>query len=1066
MNGYNLKTRLLASSVFAGAALGLWSAAAVAQETDEVETVSTPVEEEDAVQETITVTGSRIAQSNFTSSTPVTVFDAQQIDLSGAVNTAEILRTLPAAGVSGFTSTNSNFFTNGSGLNTVELRNLTEDRTLVLVNGRRFVAGIPGTANVDLNSIPTEFIDRIDVVTGGASAIYGSDALAGVVNIILKDDFEGVVASTQYGISEYDDDETFQAAATFGSAFDNGRGHALASVSWSTEDGVYARDRGEQGRDTDGFSEVFFGDGDWQQSVVPFYSSFSERGRIIVPGAGNFVYHESKDQTRPFISAGADGGAIDGFNRQRYRAIAVPNERFLFSSVMNYEINPSANVFFEGTFATTDSSSNLEPFPLSSEDIFGDNLAQFVDTDGDGFSDSSTFGIPITNPFVPAGIATQARRAASALAKQEQLNAACIAAGLATSDDECNAENPALTIGAPVTFADEDLVVGFARRTTELINRGADNTRQTARFVLGMNGDLYNTDTWTYETSINFGRTTQAQRSSGQVNVLNFRNALDVAVDPETGEIVCADDIAVAQGCAPVNIFGLGSITDEAAEYLRAPSSRQAEVSQFVWQGFLSGELGVSSPMAANPFKMVVGSEYRSERSKSVPDALSQVGLNAGNISPVVEGDFQVVEAFTEFELPLIEGAQLAEELKLNLSARWSDYTTVGDTFAWAANLQYAPVDGFRLRAQYAEAVRAPNISELFQPLSETFEGGDDPCRGATLSGGQAALLSNPTDAGSGIDPASVGSNIATACLADPLVAARVARDGAFVPSQAEDQGIGGFNGGNPDLGEETAQTFTIGAIITPNTGNQWVDRLALSIDYYDIKVEDAIQGLARQTSLDQCYALSGGVYDPTTPFCSNVVRYASGPFTGAVDELNALQQNLATLETSGIDVQASYILPLNDVLPNVGVELGELTTTINYGYLEKYDEEAFPGADITEFAGGEGFFEHEYLLGFVYNRDRLTIAYDMNYLDETGLVGADDDLRVPAATFQDIQVRYQLFDYMELVGGVDNIDDEFIRYGGGISGDSGGESTGTFTNGAIYDAIGRRFYVGTRLTF
>lgn len=1033
MNGYSWKYRLLASSVFAGLVSAAIGTPALAQETVEEanSTAGAAAEaaEEVSRQETILVTGSRIGQSNFSAATPVAVFNSEQIDLTGAVNTAELLRTLPATGVSGFTSTNSNFFTQGSGVNTVELRNLSEDRTLVLVNGRRFVAGVPGTNAVDFNSIPTEFIERVDVVTGGASSIYGSDALAGVVNVILKDDFDGMVASYQGGISDYEDDETHKLSLTFGTDFAEGRGNALASISYSTEGGVFARDRGEQNRDVDGFSNAFFGLDNWQESQIPFYSSFSERGRIQIPGVDDdFVFDERTGEVRPFQSADENGDPVDGFNRQGFRAIAVPTERLLFSSVVNYEANRYANFFFEGTYASTDTQSELEPFPLSSEDIFGDNLAQLVDTDGDGVEDAGRFGIPILNPFVPEGIRAQARLGAD------------------------------LDGDGVQDIADEDLVVGFARRTTELAQRGADNLRQTARAVIGMEGDVYDTDTWTYEVSLNLGRTTQAQRSTGQINVVNFRNALNVT--EQDGELVCADEIARLQGCVPINIFGKGSISPEAAAYTRAPASLDAEVTQVVANAFVTGEIGLDSPMAEEPVKTVIGAEYRSERSEVVPDALSQVGLNAGNISPVVRGDFQVAEAFAELEVPLIQGRQYAEDLTVNLSARASDYTTVGQTFAWATNVQYSPVESLRFRAQYAEAVRAPNISELFQPLSETFEGGDDPCRGATLSGGQPAFLNTANDATSGVDASTVGSPTAQACLADPLVAARVDRDGAFVPSQAEDQGIGGFNGGNENLAEETAQTITVGAVVTPRSGNEWLDRLALSIDYYNIEIEDAITTIARQVSLDQCYEESGGTYDPSSVFCENVVRYDSGPFLGAVNELNAIQQNIATIKTAGVDVQASYTLPFNDVFTNTDYPLGELTGSLNYGYIDTYEREDFPGAEPQEFAGSSGFFEHEYLLGLVYRNGGLTVAYDINWLDEAGLDTPDDELRVPSATFQDIQVRYGFDMGLELVAGVDNIADEFIRYGGGF------DDTGTYTDAAIYDAIGRRYYAGFRFEF
>jgi len=1031
MSTKQFKAWALATTLIGG--LGV-SAPAFAQETDEQET-----DEEASGGDVIRVTGSRIERSNLNSANPVNTFDSFQIDLSGATNSAEILRTLPAIGVSAVTSTNSNFFTNASGVNTIDLRNLGEDRTLVLVNGRRFVAGLPGSNVVDFNSIPTELIDRMDVVTGGASAVYGSDALAGVINIVLKDDFEGAIVSGQAGISEEGDDETYQLSTTIGSNFADGRGNAVASITWSRENGVYASDRA--GRDVDGFSSVFFGAPaeEWQTSVIPFYSSFSERGRIIIPGINqntgnqqnaNFVFDERTGTGRPFVSANPDGSELDGYNRQSARAIAVPTERFLFSSSLDYEVSDRINLFFEGTYASTETSSRLEPFPLSSEDVYGDNLVQFVDTDGDGTLDASDFGIPILNPLVPEEIRDIARARAD------------------------------LDGDGVQDIADADLRVGFARRTTELINRGADNIRQTARFVVGAEGAL--SDTWSYEVSAYLGRTTQMQRSTGQVNVLNMRYALD-AIELN-GEIVCADPIARAQGCVPVSIFGKGAISPEAGDYLRAPSSVQATVEQMVYSGFLSGDLGIRSPFADENLAVVFGAEYRAESSETIPDALSQVGLNAGNISPPTIGDFAVAEAFVESELALAQNMPFIQDLRLNLSARASDYTTVGQTFAWAANLQYAPNDLVRFRAQYAEAVRAPNISELFSPQQETFEGGNDPCVGLTVDGaGDPGFLNDVTDPTSGVDGATVNSDTATACFAEPTLQDRVQRDGSFVPSQAELQGIGGFNGGNPNLSEETATTITLGAVFTPNFGNEWIDRFAASVDYYSIEIEDGIGGIGRQTSLDQCYVESGGVLNPNSAFCGNVVRYADGPFVGAVNELNAVNQNLSTIATSGIDVQASYMLPLNDVADQIfgGVqsELGELNLTLTYGWLEKYEQTAFAGAETLDFAGVYGLFEHEYLLAAVYTRGPLTIAYDLNYLPEADLERAAEE-RVPAAAMQDIQIRYEVMDQTEVVFGVDNITDEFIRFGGGF------DATGTYTDGAVYDAIGRRFYVGARKAF
>lgn len=992
-----------------------FSSQAIAQDTaDEV------VEESE-----VTVTGSRIVSDNQTSPVALNVVDSEAISVSGAINASEILDTLPASGISTFTSTNSNFDTNNSGVNTVELRNLGEDRTLVLINGRRMVAGVPGTQAVDFNSIPTEFIERIEVVTGGASAVYGSDALAGVVNVILKDDFEGLHISGQGGRSDEGDDETYRLSATGGFTFSEDRGSAMASVTWDKENGVFARDRPNLG--LDGANSVFFtGDpNDYDNAVVPFFSSFSERGRIIVPDAEeDFVVDDGN--VRPFVSA------QDGFNRQAFRALSTPTERLQISTLLDFELNDNTTWFMETMYSSVQTASRLEPFPLSSEDIYGDNLPDCFDTDGDGVNDDCNYGIAITNPLVPEGIRDQARAA-----------------------------NPDVD--------DEDLVVGFARRTTELGARGADNLRQTFRAVTGIEGSLF--EDYNYEVSLNYGRTTQDQKSGGQINVLNMRYALDAIEDPETGDIVCRDEIARLQGCVPVNIFGLGAITDGLSSdetdavrrYLQANSSRTAQVEQ---TNFLATFGGPLVELNGNDVQFNVGYEYRYENSEAIADGLSQQGLNAGNISPPTTGSYNVNEVFGEVYVPILEGVPGAQILDATLSARFSDYSTVGNTSAYGVSVNYKPIEDILVRSNFAVAVRAPNISELFSPLSETFEGGDDPCEGVTRSGADAAFLNetrNPDDRaaalGSGVNAETVGSAVAEACLQDPLVAQRVDDEGGLVLTQAEIQGVGGFNGGaasgDVELEEEEAKTFTIGTTWNP-TFVDFLEPLTFSVDYFNIEIEEGIATIGRQDSLDNCYDNSN--YDADSAFCSNIVRVASGPSVGSLDELNALTQNLAEIETSGYDFQVGYDLNLDT--------LGDLRADLTYTRLLSYSNIPFEGAERINSKGEVGLAKHKAVLGLIHRWENLTTALSTRYFSSSELsndsTNAFFGASVGSKFFTDLQVRYDLLDNAELYVGVDNISNTFVRieqFGPGVP-------TGWNTVPDVYDALGRRYYAGFRLKF
>ena len=967
---------------------------------------------DDDVIETITVTGTRLTQLNLVSATGVNVLDTEMIDISGAANMAEIIRTLPASGVSSITTTNSNFTTTASGLNTVELRNLGEDRTLVLVNGRRFVAGVPGSQNVDFNAIPAAFIERIDVVTGGASAVYGSDALAGVVNIITKKSFEGVQISGQGGFSDADDNEKYTMSITAGLPFADDRGQAMFSYTFDKENGVYARDR--DGLEVDGISLSYFEEAeDFQENVIPFYSSYSEWGRFIVPGngagtgAGNYIYDEGT--TVPWSSD------TYGFNRQAFRALAVPTERNLLAANISMDMSDSLALYMESTFSSVETSSSLEPFPLSSEGVYGEQ-GQQCDAAG------CYFGIPGTNPFIPADMLQIMRDASPG-------------------------------------FTDEQLVVGFARRMTELDQRGADNLRQTFRLVGGIEGEFG--DGFSYDIHANWGRTTQNQKSTGQINVLNMRNSLDSSIDPGTGEAVCNDAIAIAQGCLPVNLFGVGAITagldDLTARnmltYLKAPASTQAKVEQKIVGGYLSGDM-FNMPGGASRF--VVGLEYRDESSESIGDALTQQGLNAGNISPPIIGTFDVVEAYVEVELPLLADMAGAQSLDVTLAARFSDYSTVGNTDAYAASMKWVPHDDWLIRAQYSRAVRAPNIGELFGPLSQTFPNVVDPCRGVTTAaGGEPAFLIDNTDLNSGVDPTTVNDGIAASCMMDPNVAARVGAAGALVLTQPEIQGVSGFNGGAISggfiLDAETADTVTAGFVWSPS----FADGLNLSIDYYEIEIDEGIGTLGRQLSLDRCYA--DGVYNSNSDFCSGIERWVGGPTVGAIQYSNVYQQNLTTITTSGIDVQANYGFDL----PGTA---GQLDLTLTYGNLLEYEIVPFEGADVRVYDGEVGLFEHEALFGIVYSRPNMQIAWSTQYMSSGVLEneGYWAGQEIGSQSFHDLQARFEIGDMTTVVLGVDNLTDEYVETGFSVP----GTSTGHNTIPDVYDALGRRYYVGFRLDF
>jgi iron complex outermembrane receptor protein len=425
----------------------------------------------------IVVTGSRIARPNQDSPVPVSVTTAQHIEATGQMNTGDILRTLPEAGVSTFTPTTTTISTADNGVPTVDMRSLGENRTLVLVNDRRHVASIVGSQIVDFNTIPTDFIDRIDVVTGAASAVYGSDALAGVINIITQRDFEGLELSAKGGITERGDNENFKIGLKVGSNFADDRGNFVGALGWRRTGSVYGRDRCDREMCIDAAATTA------RQHNVGVFSSFIPRGTVLVPrvSAGNLTrVVDDSGAVVPYTNAGF------GYNRSGERQLFVPEEQIRFNGQLTYDINDNHRFFSEMSIFHGRNSSEIEGNPVGSEaiyqDRFGiDQLPDCRDFDGDN---ECRYGVPITNAIVPTALANAVR-----------------------------AQHPGI--------ADDDLVVGFRRRINDVGNRGNESERAMARLVLGFEGKL--TPNLNYELSMNYGRSDYDQRPNGDIMTSRFR---------------------------------------------------------------------------------------------------------------------------------------------------------------------------------------------------------------------------------------------------------------------------------------------------------------------------------------------------------------------------------------------------------------------------------------------------------------------------------------------------------------------------------------------------------------
>jgi iron complex outermembrane receptor protein len=944
----------------------------------------------------VVVTGSRIASPALESMTPVTVVTNQAIEASGSLNVAQFLRDLPSVGTSGLSSTNSNFLTADSGVNSINLRNLGDQRTLVLVNGKRYVPGISGSSTVDFNTIPTDFIDHVEITTGGASAVYGSDAIAGVLNVIYKSNFEGLQFRGQAGETGDMDAARYGGGMLAGAGFGDGRGHFMLDLSYDKDDGLWSRQRSRSAVDQTVLGGVL---------VKPTYSSYAPQGRFeytSLTGSVDNVFTFNPDNSLK------DGfsSTQDGFNRNALRRISVPTDRTLIASTMNYELTEHHQVYAEVTYGFNHTQSNIEPFALAGANVPGSVYGTAGDANGD------LIAMPITNAYLQTLPAL-----APVLQTINQFN---------STGTNC--------VGSAATNPNYDCIsyINFRKRLSDIAVRSNEANRQTSRTLLGVKGDMPFGD-WKYDASYSYGRTTDAQLTTGQVNLANVRAALDSVVDPATGKIVCRDPVWVSLGCVPINLFGFHSITPAAAAWVNANVTRNAKIQEQVLSASTQGSVG--SLPAGNP-QLVVGVEQRKDASEEIWDPLTNAGLNGGNQLPNVRGSITVKEAFAEAQVPIFKHLPGADSLDFKAAIRHANYSTVGSVNTWTAGLDWAPIPDLRFRGVYAVAIRAPNIGELFGGLSETFPTGlVDPCDGIT---------------------AATAGQFPGACTKNPAIAGAIASGGAFKYSFLDYQTINGFVGSNPKLNQEKAKTTTFGIVLTPRA----LPRFNATIDYYDIKIDGAVSVVDFQTEINNCLA--------TGALCDSVIRNAT---TGKLQTVNQINLNVASIHTRGIDTAVHYGWDLGAA--------GRLSLGLAETHLLKL-EQAVPGVPLLDNLGelnsgsngrlGSGFRDRATFTA-VYDIAGLEATWRVNYLSSINDTNptADNTVisplynHVPAYVYNDVQLRYTFAGKTKtaVYVGANNL---FNKQPPFLPGGMASETTGTETAADTYDVFGVFLYAGVEV--
>ena len=967
---------------------------------------------EEAQLEEVVVTGSRIRRADFEANAPVATLGSDQIELTATVNTEQLLNTMPQM-VPGLDRTSNN---PGNGTATVNLRGLGSNRTLVLLNGTRAVPTTQG-GTVDINNIPTSLIERVEVLTGGASAVYGSDALAGVVNFILKDDFEGVALNFNSEQTEEGDAELNSLDITIGGNFADGRGNVVLNAQYTDREDLFQGDRSfsnfAQFDDVDGDGNPILIDGG--SSGVPGTSIFSGALTGFSPSAG--ITFDPDGSARPFLT----GETNDFYNYAPVNYIQLPQTRFQANAMGHFEITEKIEVYGRMMFTQSKVPQQLAPTPIF-------QAGTDITSDGSPFLPAATQAILSGNNVDAVGLGVREARIFSDGADGfNDINTCinCVFDSTPTNDD------PRLNV-APLIDADGNGIaeIGNAflrRRLVEVGPRVSDSKYINFQLLAGIRGEIGDTG-WYFDAYVSEGEVSSSETQLGNVNRDRFQQALllDLDADPTGG--TCVDTAANGStiGCSPMNIFGAGNISEDAAAFLRTAVASEGEFEQRVWAGSASGDL---FDLPAGPVSAAFGFERIELRADFRPSQDLAAGTIAGfNGSPAAGGSYDSDAFFGELLVPVLKDLPLVESLDLELAYRTTDYSTVGsvDNYKIAGSWQIVPQ--VRVRGGFNTAIRAASIAELFSPQSEGFPGATDPC----------AAEGNPTAA------------VAAICTATG-VPADVVGSVAIDPAAGQ---IRGLFGGNPNLAEEEADTFTLGVVVEPDW---FIDDLTVSLDYFDIEIEGLIASFGGGVNniLATCYDPDNAAGGAGSQFCNAVNRRPDG----TIDFVEATSQNIAQTTLKGFDFIAAY---------NTEIFGGDLAVNYVATYTTESESVPFAGADPIVCEGnfgldcGEPLPEYKHRMTVGWSQEKLTTQLSWRYVGE---VNDDDDDTVyftetiSGTNYFDLVAAYSFTDNYRVSVGVDNLFDENPP----ILGDNQ-EQANTYP--ATYDVFGRTYFVRASASF
>ncbi|MFC4293862.1 TonB-dependent receptor plug domain-containing protein [Novosphingobium tardum] len=838
--------------------------------------------------EPIVVTGSRILSPNQTSIAPVTTVTSDDIKLTGTTRTEDLLNSLPQV-----TAGQSSQLANGaSGTATVDLRGLGPSRTLVLINGRRLMTGDPNstTSAADLNFIPASLVKRVDVLTGGASATYGADAVAGVVNFIMDTDFTGFRIDANYGLythSNHDkttpplllarqkagfknygfptghnaDGAQYDVTASFGANFADNAGHFTAYVGYRKANPLLQARR------------------DFSSCTIQNTGSASATGAVTGLQCGGSatsdtgtVFYFQSDTTSSTVGALGAGtltrGTLNRYNFAPLNYFQRPDERYTAGAFADYEISPAIHPYMEFMFMDDRTLAQIAP-----SGDFGNTLT-----------------INCDNPLMSASQRAQICVPANLI--NTYLGNFPVAANAGYNPNGASPTNPALVFSDPTTGNPYNIAfLQPLRRNVEGGPRINDLQHTSYRAVLGSRGELGSS--WSYDAYYQYGKTEYSQRYQNEFSVSRLTSALDAVLAPTTytgnnfvlnsagQKVVCRSALSGDANCVPYDLLG-GKPSAGALAYVQGSGFLRGQTSEQVASATINGSLGdygLKFPWASDGVSVALGTEYRKEKLELFADNAFQTGDLSGQGAPTkdVAGSYDVVEAFGEIEVPIVQDSFIYS-LSLNGGYRYSHYSISNgqkyNTDTYKLGVDFAPVRDLRFRAGYNRAVRVPNIQELFAPQIVALDGSTDPCSGAPITAAD------------------------TGCLAQGL------RVGQTVAGNPAGQ-YNGLIGGTPTLRPEVSTTKTLGVVLAP----RWVPSLTLSADFFDIKVKGAIQSFGADAILNAC------VNDTNLFACGLVHRNAAGSLWLTSDGyVQDLATNIGSVKTRGFEFNGNY-----------GTEIGSL---------------------------------------------------------------------------------------------------------------------------------------------